>query len=124
MSADNERLVRDFCAMWRRKDLDAIMAFLADDCVHHNMPIRPLVGKAAVRGFVADFIARWDSIEFEIRHLASGGDVVMNERIDRFARGGKSFELPVAGVFEIAQGRIVAWRDYWDLETWKQRVVA
>ncbi|MBI2203012.1 MAG: nuclear transport factor 2 family protein [Candidatus Rokubacteria bacterium] len=123
MSADSERLVRDFCATWRKKNLDAIMAFLSDECVHHNMPIKPLVGKTAVREFVADFISRWDTIEFEIQHLASGGDVVMTERIDRFARAGKSFELPVAGVFEIAHGRIVAWRDYWDLETWKARVV-
>jgi limonene-1,2-epoxide hydrolase len=123
VSADNERLIREFCATWRQKDLDAIMAFLADDCVHHNMPIAPLVGKHAVRGFVADFIARWDTIEFEIRHMVSGGDIVMNERVDRFSRGGRGFELPVAGVFEIARGRIVAWRDYWDLATWKARVV-
>ena len=30
---------------------------------------------------------------------------------------GKTIALPVAGVFELRDGKIAAWRDYFDLQT-------
>ncbi len=62
-----------------------------------------------------------ESLEFEVRHLASRGPVVFTERIDRLRIGGKSIALPVAGVFEIRDGKIAAWRDYFDLATWQRQ---
>ncbi len=44
----------------------------------------------------------------------------MNERIDRFSRDGVVVELPVTGVFEVVDGRITRWTDYWDLATWQE----
>jgi limonene-1,2-epoxide hydrolase len=42
----------------------------------------------------------------------------MNERVDRFRVGDRWADLPVAGVFEVnADGKIVLWRDYFDLTT-------
>jgi limonene-1,2-epoxide hydrolase len=39
----------------------------------------------------------------------------MNERIDRFTTGGgKKIELQVMGVFEVENGLIMFWRDYFD----------
>ena len=46
----------------------------------------------------------------------SAGDTVMNERTDALHRkDGVTVELPVMGVFEIVDGHIAAWRDYFDL---------
>jgi len=39
----------------------------------------------------------------------------MTERVDVFKLPSKSFELPVMGVFEISNGKIKAWRDYFDI---------
>ena len=42
---------------------------------------------------------------------------MLTERVDRFVFGGKHIELPVMGAFEIdREGRIQAWRDYFDLQ--------
>jgi limonene-1,2-epoxide hydrolase len=38
----------------------------------------------------------------------------MNERIDRFVMNGKPVALPVSGVFEVVDGKISFWRDYFD----------
>ena len=46
--------------------------------------------------------------------MANGG-VVMNERTDHLEMGGKTIALPVVGVFEIVDGKIKAWRDYFDM---------
>ena len=45
------------------------------------------------------------------------GNLVLNERTDRFLVGGRWLELPVAGIFELRDGLIVLWRDYFDLDT-------
>ena len=43
---------------------------------------------------------------------------VMNERTDVMRRkDGGEIPLPVTGVFEVVDGKIAAWRDYFDLAT-------
>jgi len=51
----------------------------------------------------------------ETVHLAVRGDVVLTERIDTFTVGEVVAPLPVMGTFEIRDGKISAWRDYFDL---------
>ena len=43
----------------------------------------------------------------------------MNERIDYFLRHGHRTALPIAGVFRMEAGKIKIWREYFDLETFK-----
>jgi limonene-1,2-epoxide hydrolase len=121
MSADNERLIRDFCAAWSRRDIDELLAFFAEDAVYHNMPLAPAQGRAAIRQVMEFFVPPAQAIVFELRAIASVGTVVFTERLDRFVIGGKSVELPVAGVFEVEAGKIRAWRDYFDMATWTRQ---
>jgi limonene-1,2-epoxide hydrolase len=39
----------------------------------------------------------------------------MTERTDRFLINGQELALPVMGAFEIKDGKIAKWRDYFDL---------
>jgi limonene-1,2-epoxide hydrolase len=121
MSAENEKLVTDFCQSWSRKNVEDILSYLTDDIFYHNIPMEPMVGKAAVRKFVEPFLKDAESAVFEIKHTTSAGNVVMNERVDRFVMGPKKIELPVAGVFEVRNGKIAAWRDYFDLESFTKQ---
>jgi limonene-1,2-epoxide hydrolase len=113
--ADSEPIVREFCDAWSRGDLDHIMSFFAEDAVYHNIPMDPVVGTEAIRTFIEGFTAMVDRIEFEILHLAVNGDVVLTERIDTFVRAAGSIGLPVMGTFELTDGKITAWRDYFDM---------
>jgi limonene-1,2-epoxide hydrolase len=122
MSAENEKLVTDFCVSWSRKNVEDILSYLTDDIFYHNIPMEPMVGKAAVRKFVEPFLKDAQSAVFEIKHTTSAGNVVMNERVDRFVMGPKKIELPVAGVFEIRGGKISAWRDYFDLTSFTKQM--
>ena len=66
-----------------------------------------------------------DSIEFETHRQTCTGNVVMNERTDRFHIGDAVVSIDVAGVFEVgADGRIVLWRDYFDLKTYTDQMAA
>lgn len=122
MSVENEKLVTDFCVSWSRKNVEEILAYLTDDCFYHNIPMEPCVGKGAIRQFVEPFLKEAQSAVFEIKHTTSAGNVVMNERVDRFVMGPKKIELPVAGVFEIRGGKISAWRDYFDLTSFTKQM--
>jgi limonene-1,2-epoxide hydrolase len=112
---DSEQLVREFCGAWSEGDLDRIMSFFANDAIYHNIPMDPEVGIPAIRAFIEGFTAMVDRIEFEILHLAVNGNVVLTERIDTFVRPAGSVGLPVMGTFELEGGKIIAWRDYFDM---------
>jgi limonene-1,2-epoxide hydrolase len=110
-------VVRRFCAAWADGDLDAIVGAFTDDAVYHNIPLDPVVGPEAIRTFIEGFIGGVDAVEFQIRNIVGSGDVVLTERVDVFVAPGKRIELPVMGTFELRDGRIAAWRDYFDLQS-------
>ena len=108
-------IVTSFCAAWAEVDVDKIVAFLSEDAVYHNIPLDPATGRDAIKAMIAGFTAGVDRIEFEIRNVAVNGNVVLNERVDRFFAPERTIELPVMGTFEVTDGLITAWRDYFDL---------
>lgn len=107
--------VTAFCEAWKEADPDRIVTFFSDDAVYHNIPLDPVAGREAIRATIAGFIAGVDRIEFEVSHVAAKGNVVLTERIDRFFFPDRTVEIPVMGTFEVADGSITAWRDYFDL---------
>jgi len=121
MATTSERVVQDFCAAWARKNIEELLGFFTADAVYHNMPLEPLKGIAAIRETINMFAAPADSIVFEMRGIASSGDTVFTERVDHFKMMGKTISLPVAGVFEIRNGKIAAWRDYFDMQTYMKQ---
>lgn len=118
---NNVELVRAFCAAFSRRDTDELLGFFAEDAVYHNMPMPPVRGKDAIRGVLDMFLKPAQSVEFIVLHIAAEGDTVLTERLDKFVIGGKTVELPVCGVFDMATGKILAWRDYFDMATWTRQ---
>ena len=114
----SERLIRDFCEAWSRRDIDELIGYFTEDAVYHNIPIDPAQGHDAIRNVMMLFVPTSKAITFEIKHLAEEGNVVMTERVDTFVMDGATVELPVMGVFEIESGKIKAWRDYFDMQTY------
>ena len=115
MSTPTETVKR-FCAAWSDNDLDALMAFFTDDAVYHNIPIDPVRGVDTIRSTIAGFTQGVEKIEFRVDNIAADGDVVMTERVDVFHLPGKTIELPVMGTFEVKDGKIAAWLDYFDMQ--------
>ena len=115
-------VVKQFCDAWGARDLDAIVGAVTDDAVYHNIPMDPVVGPEAIRAFIEGFTAGVDKIEFRMLNLAANGDVVFTERVDVFTYPDKTIELPVAGVFEIRDGKIAAWRDYFDVNMFMRQM--
>ena len=120
-------VVRKFCAAWV-DNLGAaeLAAFFTDDAVYHNIPLAPVTGREAIANNIASFIRPGapgiESIQFRVINIAANGPVVMTERVDVFKLPHKSFELPVMGTFEVSEGKIKAWRDYFDMNQFTSRM--
>jgi limonene-1,2-epoxide hydrolase len=121
MASESEKLVNDFCQAWSRMNLDEIMGYFAEDAVYHNIPMSPVSGKPAIRQAINTFLPMAQAVKFRVLKTASASNVVFNERVDSFQMRGRRVEVPVAGVFETADGKINAWRDYFDLATWTRQ---
>jgi limonene-1,2-epoxide hydrolase len=109
-----EQVVNAFMAAFDRKDLDGALALVTDDCYYDNVPLGDMRGREKMREFLAPIVAGNEPVQFEVLRQAAGDKVVMNERIDRFVMNGKPVALPVSGVFEVVDGKISFWRDYFD----------
>lgn len=119
--SENIELIRNFCAAWAKPDPTALAEYFTDDAVYHNMPVQPIQGKDAIKAVIEQFTAPFERAEWELLQIAAAGDVVLTERVDRFIGGDKTIELPVMGTFEIAGGKIAAWRDYFDMAAWTRQ---
>ena len=116
MSAENEKIVTAMCQSLQNADMAKVVSYLSEDVVYHNIPWAPVTGHAGVRQVLDPFVhgANCALVRMDIKNTTSSGDTVMNERLETWAKGTVRLELPVVGVFEVKNGKITHWRDYFD----------
>lgn len=113
--AGAQNRVSAFIDAFNRMDIDAACDMLAERVVYHNIPMEPVHGREAARGFLKA-MPNLTGIEWEVFNTAENGDTVLNEREDRFFMdGGGKIAVRVMGVFKVENDEIVEWRDYFDL---------
>lgn len=96
-------------------DLETALTMVSDDVVYDNVPIGAVEGPEGIRQVLDGFLASASGIEWVVHRQVADGTTVMNERTDRFQMGGEWRELPVMGVFDVRDGAITLWRDYFDM---------
>ncbi len=116
----NEQIIRDFIAAWSRLDPAELAAFFTEDGCYFNMPTQPIKGRDNVEEFIRGFLANWTETQWDLLNIAAVGDVVYTERLDRTKTTQGDVDLPCCGIFEMENGKIREWRDYFDLNTFMQ----
>jgi len=118
MSAMPGEIARAFLKAMEPLDYDRATALVAPDCTYTNPPpIGTVRGPQGIRAVLEPFFAPTLENEFRILRSAENGPVVILERLDRHRLADKWVELPVTGVFEVHDGLITYWRDYFDAAT-------
>ena len=115
---ENELVIVQFIEAWSRLDPAELASFFTEDGIYHNMPTQPVQGRANVEGLIRGFSAAWTETTWDVLTIVSSGNIVIAERLDRTQAGDKSVDLPVVGVFELEEGKIKVWRDYFDQGTY------
>jgi limonene-1,2-epoxide hydrolase len=113
-----EEIVNEFVRRLVGKDFDGACELVTPDIEYDNVPMGKNFGPEGVKS-VFDLIAgNVDTVEFVVHRQLAVGNVVVNERTDRFQLNGAWVDLPVAGFFEVTDdGKISLWRDYFDMPT-------
>jgi len=113
-------LVEDFLAMWEEPEgLDRSVAdYFTPETVWVNEGITETTGIEAAQEVNRMFGEKLGvhSIKVDMLAVAEAGNKVLTERIDHMiaADGKVIMSAPVMGIFEIEDGKIAAWRDYFD----------
>jgi limonene-1,2-epoxide hydrolase len=126
-----EQEALDFLARWGESFDACCRSFedlLAEDCVWDQRPIPRLTGpRSAVRFLkLARSTIGLETIDVEIRRIASDRDVVYVERVDRLRRADGSLiaSAPVVGLMTFSADRVVHWREYFDSAEFVAQVLA
>jgi limonene-1,2-epoxide hydrolase len=122
VASDNEieQIVLDFihAAYGRHMDIDAMTALMADDFVWQlHVPLSPVVvGRDAARAELEKHNSlSTGMIEGSaIRTVVSNSDTVVVECVDVNAMNGVAVTFNVIAIFEVRDGAITHWREYWD----------
>lgn len=116
-----DSLIRTFLDALVARDLDTACTMVSGDFEYDNVPIGKAFGPEGLRTTLTGFFGMCTAIDWQTLRQVSSGDLargtVLNERDDRVEIHGVMRSLPVAGVFEIRDGLITLWRDYFDRET-------
>jgi limonene-1,2-epoxide hydrolase len=102
---------------WRTLDWVRVANTFAEDGVLQVVPLKPYVGRAAIKLHLDQIAAGIERLDFKIKHLNAIGHTVLFERADEFVYKGRAASVPVVGVMEISDGHVRAWREYMDLAT-------
>jgi limonene-1,2-epoxide hydrolase len=116
----NEDVLRDVLRAWEESipaSQEAIRKHFTDDCRWEQAGLPTTTGP----GEAADLMGTMEGMGFscmvvEFRNVAAAGDVVFTERVDWLVRtdGTRLGPWPVVGVTEFRDGKISAWREYFD----------
>lgn len=116
-----DSLVREFISLLVSRDLSTAAAMVTDDFEYDNGPMGKTFGPQAIEKTLSGFFDMCTGVDWVILRQTSSGTLesgtVLNERDDRIEIHGRWTTLPVAGVFEIRDGKISLWRDYFDKQT-------
>ncbi|MCK9542742.1 MAG: nuclear transport factor 2 family protein [Novosphingobium sp.] len=108
--------IRAFIAAWNRRDRAALARMLHPDAVCEGVCLPPPGRNREESLNLFDPFLAADELDWRILNIAASGRSVFTERLDRFRYKDMPWtEIRACGYFELDdQGRITAWRDYFD----------
>ena len=102
------------------QDDKAFLDLLTDDVeYHYHVGTRPLIGKEWVQKFLIKYREVTSDAQWVIHNHAENGNVLFTEGIEEYfdVRSQKTISHPYAGVIEFRDGKIVKWKDYFEMNS-------
>ncbi len=119
----NLTLVRNTLDALCRLDADSVLTHFAEDVVWLSPPLPLLRGKKTVERALRLLVRALRAYAYRDARWAVDGDRVFVERTEDLSLGPFTIELPVNSVVELRDGKVVAWRDYYDSITFLLNLV-
>ncbi len=113
-------IVKTFLAMWETPGgiEKSLRDYFTPETRYENVGLSVTTGVDQAMAVFAGFSASLGmaTMWVENLHVAAAGDTVLTERIDhvRDSSGKTLMSIRVMGAFDVKEGKIMAWRDYFD----------
>jgi limonene-1,2-epoxide hydrolase len=107
-------VVERFMEFLRRRNLDEAVALLAVDVRYENVGLPTVHGRERVRRLFGRGYEDGAGFDVVIHAICADGASVLTERTDILKFRKLHIQLWVCGRFEVRDGQIVLWRDYFD----------
>ncbi|MEJ2458610.1 MAG: limonene-1,2-epoxide hydrolase family protein [Novosphingobium sp.] len=108
----------DLCATGKSGIQEALNNYFTPSTVWENVGLATTTGVEEALAFLASAEESAGMTHFDVDMLCivADGNRVLTERVDRLltATGEPALTVRVMGIFEVADGKIAAWRDYFD----------
>jgi limonene-1,2-epoxide hydrolase len=112
-TVENIRTVEGFLNALQDEDFETADAALDDDLVYENVGLPTIRGRRRAMQLFRRMEGRM-GFEVKIHRIAADGAAVLTERSDALIVGPLRLQFWICGVFEVHDGRITLWRDYFD----------
>lgn len=113
---DNVTVINRALAALPRRDLATLTELFDDAIVYQNVGAPALRGKRMTLRLFGFMLRPGRELDVRVHRSAAGGSTVLNERTDLLRIGPLRLVFWAYGVFEVRDGRITLWRDYWSLQ--------
>ena len=103
-----------------KQDDEAFLDLLTDDVeYHYHVGTRPLIGKEWVQKFLIKYREVTSDAHWVIHNHAENGNVLFTEGVEEYfdVRSQMTISHPYAGVIEFRDGKIVKWKDYFEMNS-------
>jgi limonene-1,2-epoxide hydrolase len=108
-------VVERFLELLRLGDVDGAVALLAVDVEYDNVGLPTVRGRERVRRLFWATLGRAESgFEAYVHAISADGPTVLTERTDVLKVRRLHIQIWVCGRFDVDDGQIVLWRDYFD----------
>ncbi|MEX0581238.1 MAG: limonene-1,2-epoxide hydrolase family protein [Mycobacterium sp.] len=114
LQPDSARTIENFLTAMQNHDIDGAGAALDENLVYQNVGFPTIRGRARAMKLFRSMQGR-AGFEVKIHRIAVNGSTVLTERTDALVFGRVRLQFWVCGVFEVTDGRITLWRDYFDM---------
>ena len=119
---DNAHTVEVFLSALQAQDIEGAGAVLDENLVYENVGFPTIRGRARAMKLFRGMEGR-ARFEVKTHRIAVNGSTVLTERTDALVFGPVRLQFWVCGVFEVRDGRITLWRDYFDMFDFTKAIV-
>lgn len=117
--AEKIATVKQMLDAWNRTNFEDVANLFATEGVLHSVMRQPLVGRDVIYRHLKTLQSAkaGNEVNIEVKHIGLIDGLVFTERLDRVLINGKRGEIPAVGIFDVRNGKVALWREYYDRET-------
>ena len=118
---DTADIVRGLWGALAERDWDAVMPYLADDCIYVDMPYGPTLAARGPVDIVKRIKVGFEPLSDYRNHdgllVVDGANAIYEHSETWEWPTGEVAVLPFVTVHRVSNGSITLWKDYWDSAT-------